>query len=485
MFCCLFVTAGLYAQSEGEFAALAREVQEKWRVPALSLTVVKDGEVVFAQGFGKLSASEDAPRADANTQFVNASTSKAFTSALMGILVDRSYIRWQDTVARHLSDFRLYDDWITQNYLVQDIMNHKIGFSAYALDEMPALGYKRDELYEMFRFIKPTYSYRTTYAYCNSPFIIAAKIIEKYTGLTWDDAVAEYIFKPLEMTGTSTGKYAYPDSDRLACGHRLIRKDDGSLKIEPRTDREESFDWCSAVAPAAFVVSTANDMGHWMQMLLNRGVYKGRRILSEETLDFIFKPQTICACDDSEALLYAQGWRVEYGPQGKLIHHTGLASGYTALVCLAPDLNLGVTVMMNQGSTNTPHYAIVRQIIDMYRGKESHWPDTLFARYMQPSAPRRHKTEKPKQPALPLEAYAGTYHKEVFGDARVSVREGKLHFKLRLADGYMRHITGNTFEVDARSETIPVTFIMGPGGKAAGFTLDLDNDVGAFSRLVY
>ncbi|MDD2770700.1 MAG: serine hydrolase, partial [Bacteroidales bacterium] len=357
--CVLAVSSlSLYAQQVPqapyvkEIKKIAAQVQKKWNVPAMALTVVKDGETIYAEGSGTLRAEKGSAGANKYTLFVNASTSKAFTAALMGMMVDRGYVKWTDRVVDHLPDFRLYDPWVTENYLVQDIMNHKTGFQPQAMDVIPALGYGRDDLYRMFRLVKPTYSFRTTYAYCNALYTIAARIVEKYTGLTWEEAIEEYIFKPLEMNHSTTGKDHYFSAENFAYGYRLNKTDNG-LKLTPRDDREDSYDWMQAVSPAAFIMCNANDMGQWMKMWLNKGKYGEKQILTEETVDYLFSPQTICSWDQERVVLYAQGWRVEQGVQGKLINHTGLAGGYTAWVVLVPEMNLGVSVLMNQGSTTS------------------------------------------------------------------------------------------------------------------------------------
>jgi len=100
-----------------------------------------------------------------------------------------------DRVIDHLPDFQLYDPWVTQNYLVKDIMNHKTGFQPQALDVVPALGYDRDDLFQMFRLVRPTYGFRSTYAYCNALYTVAARIIEKYTGLTMGASFGRVYFQ--------------------------------------------------------------------------------------------------------------------------------------------------------------------------------------------------------------------------------------------------------------------------------------------------
>ena len=465
-----------------EITDIATRVQKLWQVPAMAVTVVKDGETVYARGLGVLKAEKDAPRADAYTLFVNASTSKAFTAALLGIVVDQGHVKWTDRVVDHLPDFQLYDPWVTDNYLVQDIMNHKSGFQPQAMDVIPALGYGRDDLYRMFRLVKPSYSFRTTYAYCNALYTIAARIVEKYTGMTWEEALQEFIFKHLEMNHSTTGKDHYLTADNFAWGYRLSKTGQG-LKLTPRDDREDAYSWLQAVSPAAFVMSNANDMGQWMKMWLAGGVYNGTQILSKETVDYLFSPQTICSWDKERVVLYAQGWRVEQGVQGKLINHTGLAGGYTAWVVLVPELNLGVSVLMNQGSTTSPQTAMIRQIIDMFRGVKSDWISKIHEEYMRPSAGSRPKV--PEEYIQPFEnkVYTGTYFKNEFGRAAVYEENGSMRLTINDIDALLEHRTGHTYRFRARDEAFDITFqVNGVTGRAESFSIDFGDDLGPFVR---
>lgn len=470
--------------SEAQITRVAQRVMDTWRIPAVALTVVKGGQTIYAKGLGALTIKEGAPQADAYTLFVNASTTKAFTAALLAMMVDKGYVQWTDPVVSHLPDFQLYDPWVTQNYLVQDIMNHKVGFQAQALDQMPAFGYSRDELYRMMRLIKPTYSFRTTYAYCNAAFTTAALLVEKYTGKTWEQALQDYIFTPLEMDHTRTGKDSYFTADNFAYGYTLYKSEDG-LKRSPRNDRQETYDWLQAVSPAAFVMSNAHDMGQWMRMLLAKGTYKGQRLISEKNLEYLFTPQTICSFNDKRVVLYAQGWRIEQGEQGKLINHTGLAGGYTALVVLVPELDMGVSVLMNQGSTTYPHYAVARTLIDLCRGVERDWVAELYDEYMHPSggSSTRKKQEAPAS-ALANTAYAGSYFKEIFGPVKVYQKDGVLRIAIKDIDSALKHLNGNRFGFSARSESMEITFHINPATEQAdAFSIDFGDDLGPFVRM--
>ena len=133
--------------------------------------IVKDGEVVFLKGFGHahLGDSTTAPvPVTPQTQFVIASTSKAFTSGLLANVMDEyPEIKWDAPVKNYLPDFKLYDPWVTENFQVREIMSHHSGFNSYALDDLPTWGYDRDDLYRIYSVVQPTYSFRTTYAYNN------------------------------------------------------------------------------------------------------------------------------------------------------------------------------------------------------------------------------------------------------------------------------------------------------------------------------
>ena len=462
---------------------IAIRAQELWQVPAMAVTVVKDGETIFAEGIGKLSIEKNAPKANEYTLFVNASTSKAFTAALLGMMVDQGYVKWTDRVIDHLPDFQLYDPWVTENYLVRDIMTHKTGFLPQALDVIPALGYGRDDLYNMFRLVKPSTSFRTTYAYCNALYTVTARIVEKYTGLTWEEAIEQYIFQPLEMDHSKTGKDHYFNATNFAMGHRLNKTEEG-LKITPRNDREDSYACLQAVSPAAFVMSNAHDMGQWMKMWLGKGSYQGRQILSAGTVEDLWSPQTICSWDSERVVLYAQGWRIEQGVQGKLINHTGLAGGYTAWVVLVPELNLGVSVLMNQGSTTSPQTAIIRQVIDLFRGVESDWITKTYEEYMRPPAARKPEIEKEFIQPLDNKVYMGVYFKELFGETLVYEKKDSLYLKINDIDAPLKHISGNTYRFNARDEVFDITFnVQDKPDWAVSYTIDFGDDLGSFVRV--
>ncbi|MCC5934442.1 MAG: beta-lactamase family protein, partial [Balneolales bacterium] len=96
-----------------DLAAWIETGMAAWDIPGMSVSIVRDDEVIFAQGFGirKLGETE---AVDEHTIFGVASTTKAFTAAALGLLVDEGRLGWDDPVTRHLPGFELYDPYVTR-----------------------------------------------------------------------------------------------------------------------------------------------------------------------------------------------------------------------------------------------------------------------------------------------------------------------------------------------------------------------------------
>ena len=152
---------------------------------------------------------------------------------------------------------------------------------------------------------------------------------------------------------------------------------------------------------------------------------------------------------------------------------------------LVPELNLGVSVIMNQGSTTSPQTAIIRQVIDLFREVESDWISKIYDEYMRPSPQREPKVEEEYVQPLENKVYTGTYFKEIFGESRVYEKNDTLYLKINDIDTPLRHRTGNIYRFDARDESFDITFnVNDKTGWAVSFTIDFGDDLGSFVRVI-
>ena len=95
-----------------------------WNIPGAAVAVIQENDS-FIKGFGVREAGKPG-EVDPDTIFAIGSTSKSFTSALMGILVGEGKLSWDDPVVKYLPDFELYNSWVTQNVTVRDLLCHRL-----------------------------------------------------------------------------------------------------------------------------------------------------------------------------------------------------------------------------------------------------------------------------------------------------------------------------------------------------------------------
>jgi CubicO group peptidase (beta-lactamase class C family) len=164
--------------------------------------------------------------------------------------------------------------------------------------------------------------------YSDIGYILLGKIIEKITGVPLDRYAKEILFTPLEMFDTT-----YNPGDKKRCAPTEERKDrivQGILRGEVHDEKSYIL---GGVAGHAGLFSTVTDVAHFIDMILNKGVYKGRRIFSEAVIDLLFAPKV----EISHPLIknYDRrgiGWIIQscYSSAGDLVsEETILHTGFT------------------------------------------------------------------------------------------------------------------------------------------------------------
>jgi CubicO group peptidase (beta-lactamase class C family) len=106
---------------------------KQWNVPGASVAVVHKDQVLLSKGYGVRKAGGDVS-VDGDTLFAIASNSKAFTSAALAILVDEKKIRWDDRVQQHLPWFELYDEYVSHEVRISDLLCHRSGLGTFSGD---------------------------------------------------------------------------------------------------------------------------------------------------------------------------------------------------------------------------------------------------------------------------------------------------------------------------------------------------------------
>ncbi len=467
------------AQAPPDLDATVARVMDAFEVPGIGLAIVKDGQVVIAKGFGVRRLGEPAP-VDCQTLFGIASNTKVFTAVALGLLVEEGKIAWDAPVIDYLPWFQMWDPYVTRELTIRDLLVHRSGLGLGAGDLLwwPPSTYTRKEIMQRLRFIKPTTSFRSAYAYDNVLYLVAGEVIETVSGLTWEDFVGQRILKKVGMTTSDVRYSATANKGNVAGTHAKV---EGVVRLVKPMDSDNTN-------PAGGINSNAEDMARWMLVLLNEGrLADGSRLFSEKTareLVTLVTPMPVQAPPPELTALkanfrgYALGLGVHDYRGKKVITHTGGLPGYVSKVTLLPELNLGITVLTNQESGEA-FSSLTWHIVDHYLGvPTTDWVDAYLKVRARGEARTAEAIEKAvsardaaSKPSLALEKYAGAYTDAWYGDITMALEGGKLVMRFTrtpLLMGDLEHWQHDTFIVRWRDRELRadayVTFALNPDG---------------------
>lgn len=433
LFFALLFSINIFAQiTSSQIDEVVERTLKTFDVPGIAVAVVKDGKVIHSKGYGVKSIITK-EKVNENTLFGIASNSKAFTSASLAMLVDEGKIKWDDKVTKYLPEFKMYNDYVTNEFTIRDLLTHRSGLGLGAGDLMiwpDGSDFKAKDIIQNIQYLKPVSGFRTKYDYDNLLYIIAGEVVHKVSGKTWNEFVETRIFEPLEMKNTGSTWNRLKDTSNVIVPHVPI---DGKLKVITRY-KNQTFD------AAAGIYSSVNDMSKWAIMQLNNGKFGDKKLFSEKEHTEMWTPQTLMpnrttAPYNSLFKSYGLGWQVT-DVKGKLqVSHTGGLEGIVTQVTLIPELQLGIIVFTNQQS-GAAFSAITNTIKDSYLGIE---PIDHVAQFSERAKASEEKADKvteevwttvvnSKKQKIDFKKYVGTYKDNWLGEVVISEKKGKLYF---------------------------------------------------------
>ncbi len=440
----LFLTLALvsttfsFAQiSSVQVDELVNRTIETFNVPGIAVAIIKDGKVVLAEGYG-VKSIETKEKVDANTLFGIASNSKAFTSAALAMLVDEGKIKWDDKVIKYLPDFKMYNDYVTQEFTIRDLLTHRSGLGLGAGDLMiwpDDSNFNVQDIIRNLQYLKPVSAFRTKYDYDNLLYIVAGEVIHVVSGKSWCDFVEERIMKPLEMDNSVASFARLKDTTNIIAPHVPI---DGKLKVIKRY-QNQLFD------AAAGIYSSVNDLSKWAIMQMNNGQYgpDNKQLFSEKEHAEMWTPQTIIpikttAPYNSHFRAYGLGWFLSDVKGYKEVTHTGGLEGIVTQTTYFPELQLGIIVLTNQQS-GAAFNAITNTIKDSYLGIKSEDYVALYSNRIKANEDSADKVtdevwaavakNKSTKVTPNFATVTGTYKDSWFGDVMITEKKGKLFFE--------------------------------------------------------
>jgi CubicO group peptidase (beta-lactamase class C family) len=303
---------------------------EDARIPGLALAITHGDQVAHLHGFGAADAMGRA--VTPQTPFLLGSTTKSFTALAIMQLVEAGKIELDAPVQRYLPWFRVADPAASAHITVRHLLTQVSGLSTSvglqmftdSPDETP------EQYVRSLRTVTLTKPVGATFQYSNANYAILGLIVQVVSGTSFETYLQQHVLNPLQMK-QSFVSLEQAKRAGLAQGHRSwfgfpVPID---LPLHP------------AAFAAGFLISSAEDMAHYLIAQSNGGRYNSVSVLSPQGIDAMhtFAP----------GAEYAMGWS-QFSQNGEaLLYHNGDTLNSHSEMFIAPSQQWGVMLLLNEG----------------------------------------------------------------------------------------------------------------------------------------
>ncbi len=328
------------------------EQMEELQIPGAVFVLVKDGEIVFAKGYGYADLESRTPVVPDKTLFRVGSVSKPFVATAIMQLVERGKINLHDNVNDYLTRFQLEDTY-PQPVTLAHLLTHTAGlddrFIALATRQLNPRETLGEYLAERMppRIMPPG----KFISYSTHGYALLGHVVEEVAGVSFSRYVEENICRPLDMTRT-TFLPSRPMMSDLAVGYR---EEEGSLQPLP-------LDYVRA-APANQLMTTGTDIARFMIAHLQNGRYRDARILEQATVREMHRQQFT---HHPRLPGWTYGFSEFYENNLRALEHGGAWGGFGSHLFLLPVHNLGIFFSYNKQIEIDFHRYLLSQFLDRY-----------------------------------------------------------------------------------------------------------------------
>ncbi|MCH6201783.1 serine hydrolase [Aquiflexum sp. LQ15W] len=477
---------GQKKSSTDRFAGLDIELNkllETWHAAGFAVAVVEKDKIVYSKGFGYRDYENKTP-VTPNTNFAIGSSSKAFTSGLLGILKEEGKLTFEDSPIKHIPELRFKNAEMNELITIRDIMTHRTGLPRHDISWYLFSSNSRDSLMQRIAFQEPFAKVREKWYYNNFMFLTQGVIAERITGKSWEENIDLHFFQPLEMKTSSTVIDGLKNGKEVSFGYEV--KNDSVIK------KMDYYD-IAAMGPAGSINSNVTEMSNWVMTWINGGKFKGKQILPETYIKEAISSQMVInggipdkEFPDQHISNYGYGWFTSSYKGHYRVEHGGNIDGFSANVSFFPTDSIGIIVLANQNGSVIP--SLARNIISDRVLKETRtdWNKTYKERSDKAKAAEKEglatKTSAQKtgtKPSHLLVEYTGDYSNPGYGTLEIFFKNDSLFAKAGKNNMWLKHHHYDIFS--------PYPVVEGKVDTVGGFGLQFNfrtNDSGEISSFV-
>jgi len=298
---------------------------KRQKIPGASIAIVKGDKVQYIKGYGI--SGPNGNKMTPQTPVVLGSVSKSFTALAIMQLVDQGKIQLDKPVQHYIPWFRVADEEASKEITIRHLLNHTSGISEYEGQRAISEGDQSlKKLVESLKGLRLEKKVGESYQYSNLNYAILGLVIEEVTKTPYDEYIKRNIYKPLQMVNS----YTDPKEDKnntIATGYETMF----GFKLPTEQLNHE------ANVPHGYLISSAEDMANYMMAILNKGQFKGERVLTKQSMDEMHQPSSLI----KDHTYYAMGWEVD----DDVISHNGWTENTYTRVLL--DSEYGITLLIN------------------------------------------------------------------------------------------------------------------------------------------
>ncbi len=323
-------------------------------IPGATISVVKDGHLLLARGYGDANIARQQPVVADTTLFRAGSVSKMFTWTAIMQLAEEGKVDLHTDINTYLKTFKIPATY-PQPITLANLLTHTAGFE----EEPKGIFVDRiGDLTPLSQWLPSHLPARvrppgSITSYSNYGATLAGYIVEQVSGMPFDQYIEQHIFQPLGMKHSS---FRQPLPDQLAPDvSQGYTYTNGTYSANPFEAIE--------VAPAGSLSTTATDMANFMIAHLQNGRFGNQRILQEATSIQMQQQQF---SNDPRVSGMAYGFYEQHINNQRLLAHAGDTQWFHSLMALIPTQHIGLFVSFNGVNGGTVRDTLLQAFMDRY-----------------------------------------------------------------------------------------------------------------------
>ncbi len=475
--CVCLIAQPQSARSSKEFtdsyeAFVSKTLERFPDIPGIAVVVIKDDKPIFVRAYGAADR-EAGIKADTDTLFYIASSTKAFTALGAAMLDAEGKIRFSDPVTKYATGVT-FKTPIPEKVTVRDLLTHTSGLRNGVLTNRLAFTGQIDP-----REIEHVFADGTTYAedrygnyaYDNLGYNIYGLLLERSQKMKWQDLLQKRVFEPAGLRHT-TARISNARAKKWTVAAPYILDSSSNKVIRSVLEKADEN-----MQSAGGMFMSINDLGRWINLNMNGGKLDGRQVFPAELIRNAHMGYTKSTRNqppfsgDGE---YGLGWQIGQYRTAKVIYHHGGFAGYRSHVSFMPDKKIGVGVLVNNDlvggraadvlaayaydwwmNTEGLEADYAKQLDDLAKAYET--------RRGQAHAAALDRAKRTWQLSKPFANYSGRYTNDLMGTLEITTRDNALAVRM----GRLNTIATPFTEKD----TIRVEMIPGGNGEVIRFNI--------------